>query len=168
MALTFTLEYYARIPLPGGEYKDIIHTVGWELFMPQLDNKGRVDQAQKIHTTLKAGNQNSPTSDLIWGRNFDLKAFDLEIVGVLSDDPTPPPNTNLDHIKQEISQRRRDDERRAEQSPRGLREKGSKLGRAVDAIDRGRRRNDRDPLDRDSLSDPYQRERNQRDQYGQG
>ena len=61
--------------------------VGWELFLPDINSLH--DKSEDFHLTLRSGNQVSIGNELIWGDSSELKVFDLEIFGEISDDERP-------------------------------------------------------------------------------
>ena len=86
VALCFKVEYTAQIPLQSGMDKFTL-VVGWELFLPDINSLH--DKSEDFHLTLRSGNQVSIGNELIWGDSSELKVFDLEIFGEISDDERP-------------------------------------------------------------------------------
>ena len=49
VAITFTIEYSARVPVDKAAYKDVKHVkhvVAWETYLPELDSTGHVKEQE--------------------------------------------------------------------------------------------------------------------------
>jgi hypothetical protein len=97
VALGIKVEYSAKIPMKRSSPTPVSYVVGWETFIPDINEEQEFVPVQKMHFFCQQGPGFSNQRDLIWS-NEDIQPDQLRVAGVLSIDSRAPSQEETDQF----------------------------------------------------------------------
>ena len=96
VALCIKVEYAANIPSKRSSTR-VEYIVGWDIFMPLINEENEFHPIQKMHFFCQQGPGFSEMKDLLWSHE-DLGPDQLQVAGILSIDGHAPRDDEVNQM----------------------------------------------------------------------